>query len=378
MHARKRRIHHDKEVMTRLLATAGVTVNGSNPWDIKVKDDRVYSALLRQGSLGLGESYMDGWWDCEQVDQFIARLISANLENCVRRNKSFLFRTLLGRFVNFQDRKGSLVVGKVHYDISPDLYQKMLDPEMNYSCGYWKDAGSLAEAQRAKLELSCRKLKLEPGMRVLDIGCGFGAFAKYAAQNYKVSVVGVTISRQQAAWAQRACAGLPVEIRFQDYRDVAERFDRVISIGMFEHVGEKNYRKYMETVHRNLCDGGLFLLHTIGTSQERSSTDAWVNKYIFPNSALPSATEIPTACAGKFVLEDWHNLGGDYVRTLRAWYKNFTGQWNTIKQHYDDRFFRMWTYYLSAFMGSFQARHIQVWQVVLSKNYRNREYIPVR
>jgi cyclopropane-fatty-acyl-phospholipid synthase len=374
----RKRTRHAQEVITRLLALAGVTVNGTNPWDITVKDDRVYGALLREGSLGLGESYMNGWWDCEQIDQLIARLIRADIERHVRQNMGFLFKTLLGRFMNFQDRKRALAVGKVHYDIDPDLYQRMLDPEMNYSCGYWKDAQTLDEAQEAKLDLSCRKLKLEPGMKVLDIGCGFGAFAKHAAKNFKVRVVGVTISREQAAWAQKSCLGLPVEIRFQDYRDVQEQFDRAVSIGMFEHVGEKNYREYMDTVYRNLSDDGLFLLHTIGTTQEKTSADAWVNKYIFPNSELPAAKEIPEACAGRFVLEDWHNLGNDYTRTLKAWYRNFTGQWNSLKQNYDERFFRMWTYYLSAFMGSFQARHIQVWQVVLSKNYLNRDYIPIR
>jgi cyclopropane-fatty-acyl-phospholipid synthase len=374
----KKRKNHEKQVVIELLQLAGVTVDGSNPWDIKVKDDRVYPALLREGSLGLGESYMDGWWDCEQVDQLIARLIRADLENQVKQNRKFLLRMLLSRFVNFQDRKRSLQVGRVHYDIDPDLYRRMLDTEMNYSCGYWKDATTLDEAQKAKLELSCRKLKLEPCMRVLDIGCGFGAFAKYAAKNYKVNVVGVTISEQQALWARKNCLGYPVEIRFQDYRDVAEQFDRIISIGMFEHVGERNYKEYMSTVFRNLTDDGLFLLHTIGTSCVESGTDAWVSKYIFPNSILPTAREIPEACAGKFVIEDWHNLGSDYVKTLRAWYKNFTAHWNSLKKNYDERFFRMWTYYLFLFMGSFQARHLQIWQVVLSKNYLNRDYVPIR
>jgi cyclopropane-fatty-acyl-phospholipid synthase len=376
--SKQKRKNYEKQVVTDLLQLAGVTIDGNNPWDIKVKDDRVYPALLRQGSLGLGESYMDGWWDCEEVDQMIARLIQANLENKVKQNKKFLLRMLFGRFMNFQDRKRSLEVGRVHYDIDPDLYRRMLDTEMNYSCGYWKNASNLDEAQRAKLELSCRKLKLEPGMKVLDIGCGFGAFAKYAAKYYKVNVVGVTISEQQALWAAENCRKLPVEIRFQDYRDVAEQFDRVISIGMFEHVGERNYKEYMSTVFRNLTDNGLFLLHTIGTTCVESGTDAWVSKYIFPNSILPTAKEIPEACAGRFVIEDWHNLGSDYVKTLRAWYKNFIAHWNSLKKDYDERFFRMWTYYLFLFMGSFQARHLQIWQVVLSKNYLNRDYVPIR
>lgn len=373
-----KRSKSEQQIVTDLLQLAGITINGINPWDIKVNDDRLYPALLQDGSLGLGESYMAGWWDCEQVDKLIARLIRADLESQVKKNIKFQIRMLLSRFVNFQNHRRALEVGKVHYDIDADLYQLMLDSEMNYSCGYWKNATTLDEAQKAKLELSCRKLQLEPGMRVLDIGCGFGSFAKYAAQHYQVDVVGITISEQQAHWARKNCTGYPVEIRFQDYRDVAELFDRVVSIGMFEHVGKMNYREYMSTVFRNLVDDGLFLLHTIGTTAANSGIDPWVTKYIFPNSALPLAREIPSACAGKFVIEDWHNLGGDYIKTLRAWYKNFIGHWNSLKRNHDERFFRMWTYYLSTFMGGFQARHLQVWQVVLSKKYLNRDYTPVR
>jgi cyclopropane-fatty-acyl-phospholipid synthase len=374
----KKKIDRYKEIVQELLQTAGITVNGPNPWDIMVHDERVYPALLNKGSLGLGESYMAGWWDCKQINQLISRLLRAGVEKHVKHNIKFLIRTLMARFINFQNRRRALEVGKVHYDISPELYQQMLDSEMNYSCGYWKNAANLDQAQKAKLDLSCRKLKLEPGMRVLDIGCGFGAFAKHAAKNYKVEVVGVTISQQQAQWARKNCEGYPVDIRFQDYRDVDERFDRAVSIGMFEHVGGLNYKEYMDTVYRNLSDEGLFLLHTIGTSQPHNGTDPWVLKYIFPNSELPTAKEIPTACAGEFVLEDWHNLGSDYVKTLSAWYKNFNQHWNNLRTNYDERFYRMWTYYLFAFIGRFQARHIQVWQIVLSKNYLNKDYEPVR
>jgi cyclopropane-fatty-acyl-phospholipid synthase len=373
-----KRKNKSKTVVTQLLQLAGITVDGTNPWDIKVRDERIYPALLKEGSLGLGESYMDGWWDCERIDLLIDRLILADLEKHVRQNKKFLLRTLLSRFVNYQNRKRSLQVGQVHYDIDPALYKLMLDAEMNYSCGYWKEAASLDEAQQAKLELSCRKLQLEPGMKVLDIGCGFGAFAKYAAKNFQVEVVGVTISKQQAGWAKENCRGYPVDIRFQDYRDVSDRFDRVISIGMFEHVGDRNYKEYMSTVHRNLEDGGLFLLHTMGTTCNKSGTDAWVSKYIFPNSILPTAKDIPDACTGKFKIEDWHYFGDDYVKTLRAWYENFTAHWNTLRKKYDERFFRMWTYYLLLFAGSFQSKHLQVWQVVLSKNYLNKHYTAIR
>ena len=369
--------NREQRIITDLLRLAGIAINGTNPWDIIVHDNRVYPALLHEGSLGLGESYMAGWWDCEQLDQLIARLIKADLENQVKTSVKFQIRMLLSKIINFQNRRRALEVGKVHYDIDPNLYRCMLDSEMNYSCGYWKNASTLEEAQRAKLELSCLKLKLEPGMKVLDIGCGFGAFAKHAAKYHKVKVVGITISEQQATWARKNCEGNSVEIRFQDYRDVAEHFDRIVSIGMFEHVGKKNYQEYMATVFRNLVDDGLFLLHTIGTNS-KDGVDPWVTKYIFPNSALPMAQEIPNACAGHFVIEDWHNLGYDYVKTLSAWYKNFIRYWNSLGKTHDERFYRMWTYYLSVFMGGFQARQLEVWQVVLSKNHQDRDYVPVR
>lgn len=375
--SKSKRGNREQRLITNLLNIAGISINGQNPWDIQVNDSRVYSALLHKGSLGLGESYMAGWWDCEQVDQLIARLIKADLEKHVKESLKFQIRMLLSKFINFQSRRRALEVGKVHYDIDVNLYSKMLDSEMNYSCGYWRHARNLDEAQRAKLELSCRKLKLEPGMKVLDIGCGFGAFAKHAAVHHKVKVVGVTISKEQAAFARKNCEGIDVEIRLQDYRDVSEKFDRLVSIGMFEHVGKRNYPEYMATAFRNLVDDGLFLLHTIGTTA-KSGIDPWVTKYIFPNSALPMAEEIPSACAGKFVIEDWHNLGGDYIRTLKAWYQNFMGHWNSLQDNHDERFYRMWTYYLSVFMGAFQSKRLEVWQVVLSKNFWNGRYTPVR
>lgn len=367
----------EQQLLTHLLELAGITINGTNPWDITIHDERVYSALLQRGSLGLGESYMAGWWDCDQLDQLISRLIKAGLEKRVKKSFKFQIRILLEKFINFQSRRRALEVGKVHYDIDPNLYRCMLDSEMNYSCGYWRDAHTLDEAQRAKLELSCQKLKLEPGMKVLDIGCGFGAFAKHAAEYHNVKVVGITISEQQAAWARKNCEGKAVEIRFQDYREVSESFDRIVSIGMFEHVGKKNYQEYMAAVFRNLVDDGLFLLHTIGTTA-KGGIDPWVTKYIFPNSVLPMAQEIPAACAGRFVIEDWHNLGGDYIKTLKAWYHNFLRHWHSLNKNHDERFFRMWTYYLSAFIGGFQARRLEVWQVVLSKNYQGKDYLPVR
>jgi len=354
---------HDR--IEHILSLADIALNGRRPWDIHVHNDKFYQAVLKYGSLGLGESYMDGWWDAAQVDEFFSRALKANLQNKILSLQDF-FCYLQALILNLQCQKRSYAVGKKHYDIGNDLYECMLDKRMIYSCAFWKNVESLDQAQEAKLDMVCRKLELKPGMRVLDIGCGWGGMAEFAAQNYGVEVLGITISREQAALARQRCAGLPVKIRLQDYRNLNDTFDRVLSLGMFEHVGYKNYRTFMEKVCRLLKDDGLFLLHTIGSNRSQKNTDSWIQKYIFPNSMLPSAKQISAAIEGVFVLEDWHAFGADYDKTLMHWYENFKNSWHSLRKEYDERFFRMWKYYLLSCAGSFRARANQLWQIVLS------------
>jgi len=348
-----------------LLAEADVRIGGEREWDLQVHDGRFYARVLAQGSLGLGESYMDGWWDARSLDGFLFRLMQADLDRRVR-GLGEVRDALLARLLNLQSRRRSREVGRRHYDLGNDLYAAMLGRRLIYSCGYWRQAGNLDDAQVAKLDLVCRKLHLQPGMRVLDIGCGWGEALKYAAARYGVSGVGVTISREQAEFARALCADLPVEIRLQDYRDVEERFDAVFSIGMFEHVGVRNYRTYFQTVRRCLYGDGLFLLHTIGGNVSRNRTDPWIARYIFPNSMLPSAAQVTAACEGLFVMEDWHNFGPDYDRTLQAWRDNIEASWGRLDARYDERFRRMWRFYLAGSMATFRSRRAQLWQVVLS------------
>ena len=274
--------------------------------------------------------------------------------------------------------KGPIRIGEHHYDKGNDLYKAMLDKRLTYTCGYWKKAKTLDQAQEAKLDLVCKKLNLKPGQKILDIGCGWGSFAKYAAEKYKVKVVGITVSKEQIAFAKKLCKGLPIEIRLQDYRDIREKFDHIVSLGMFEHVGVKNYRKYMKVVHRCLKDDGLFLLHTIGRNKSLTTSDPWAEKYIFPNSMLPSIKQIGESIEELFVMEDWHNFGTDYDKTLMAWFTNFRKNWNKIKKNYDERFYRMWKYYLLASAGLFRARKGQLWQIVLSKKGVPKGYNSIR
>ena len=359
-------MEHFKEQIERLLISADVRINGSRPWDIEVHNKELYRRVLSQGSLGLGESYMDGWWDCYALDEFFYKILSAELDEKVR-NWKVLIQHLRASFLNLQRKSRAFYIGERHYDIGNELYKLMLDKRMAYSCAYWKRAGTLDQAQEAKLDLIARKINLKKGMKVLDIGCGWASFAKYAAEKYGAEVTGVTVSKEQVKLGSEQCKGLPVEIRLQDYRDLDEKFDHVVSVGMIEHVGQKNYRTFMKVVHRCLKDGGLFLLHTIGGNKSVKNCDPWIEKYIFPNGMIPSIKQLATSFEGLFVVEDWQNYGADYDRTLMAWFKNFDENWNKIKHIYDERFYRMWKYYLLASAGSFRARKNQLWQIVLSK-----------
>jgi len=368
--------------VTALLAEAEVQVDGSRPWDLQVHDPHFYARVLGQGSLGLGESYMEGWWDSASLDGMLTRVLDARLDQRVH-GAGELWDALRARLFNLQTRQRSREVGERHYDLGNDLYTAMLGKRLVYSCGYWTQAdgsvlGSLDMAQEAKLDLVCRKLQLKPGMRVLDIGCGWGDGLKYAAERYGISGVGVTISREQADYARTLCAGLPIEIRLQDYREIQGPFDAVFSIGMFEHVGVKNYHTYFEAAQRCLPPGGLFLLHTIGGNRSVTHTDPWIARYIFPNSMLPSAMQIAGAVEGLLVMEDWHNFGADYDLTLQAWRDNVERAWPILDARYDERFRRMWRFYLAASMATFRIRQSQLWQVLFSNGGVPGGYLAAR
>ena len=360
----------------RLIVPADIRIDGDRPWDVRVHDDRLYQRVLAHGTLGLGEAYMDGWWDCDAIDEMVHRAHGSGIAQRLV-SPTTLLRVAEAKIRNLQRGERAYEVGRRHYDVGNDLYRAMLDPRMIYSCAYWRHADDLAAAQEAKLELVRNKLMLEPGMRVLDIGCGWGGAARYLAERAEVEVVGITVSDEQAKHARAAVDGLPVEIRVQDYRDVTERFDRVYSIGMFEHVGVKNYRTYMAKVREQLDDpSGLTLLHTIGGNRSSSRTDPWMDRYIFPNSMLPTASQISTAAEGELTLEDWHGFGPDYDRTLMAWHANVSAAWDDLPDGYDARFRRMWDFYLLVSAGGFRARYLQLWQVVFSRDGLPDVYAP--
>ena len=370
-----------KALLEDLLARADIKINGSRPWDMQVHDDRLYDRVLGYGTLGFGEGYMDGWWDAEAIDQLICRILKFDLRSNLRVDFATIVTMARSRLLNLQRRK-VYEVGEKHYDIGNELYSAMLDKRMIYSCGYWKDAQNLDAAQEAKLDLICRKAGLKDGMRVLAIGSGWGGFLRFAAERYGVEGVGLTISKEQADYANANRGNLPVETRLQDYLSMDGKFDRIISVGMFEHVGVKNYRAYMEKVADLLNPDGLFVLHTIGGGLSQTHGDPWADKYIFPNGMLPSPLQLGKAIEGLFVMEDWHNFGAYYDPTLMAWLANFEAAWPELSSayggKYDERFHRMWRYYLASFAGAFRARIIQLWQVVLSPNGVEGGYASIR
>ncbi len=365
--------------VAEVFSLAGIEIGGRRPWDLQVHDERFYARLLAGGDLAAGESYMDGWWDAEALDELCTRVHRANLPALVGGWEMF-WLALKGRILNRQRRSRAAEVAERHYNLGNDIYRAMLDLRMQYTCAYWKDAATLDQAQENKLRLICRKIQLRPGMTVLDLGGGFAGLSHFMASEYGCRVVMYNISAAQVAYGREWCSGLPVRIEQKDYREAAREtatFDRVVSVGLCEHIGVKNYRGFLEMAHGLLSPGGLFLLHTIGGNQSYTCTDAWIDKYIFPNGMTPSVTQLGKAMEGLWVVEDWHNFGPDYDKTLMAWWHNFDRAWPSLEGKYDERFYRMWKYYLLGCAGGFRARRLQLWQLVLSKG-DIPSYTPVR
>lgn len=356
-----------REMVESVLSRAGVAIDGKNPWDITVHDERFFARVLMEKNLGLGEAYLDGWWDCRRTDEFICRILRSRLDVSLKGGVKYLPLLLPGLLFNLQSKARAHIVAKHHYNLDNELFLSFLDSYNQYSCAYFEGTADLNQAQQKKLDLICRKTALVRTDHVLDIGCGWGGFARYAAETYGCTVTAVNISSEQIRYAAEFCEGLPVRFLERDYREIEGRFDKIVSVGMFEHVGWKNYRTFMRVVHRCLNDNGIFLLHTIGGNESTTSCDPWITKYIFPNGMLPSIAQISRSIEGLFAVEDWHNLGPHYDPTLMAWNGNFQRAWPGLRVRYDERFKRMWEYYLLSCAGAFRARSNQVWQIVLTK-----------
>lgn len=360
-----------ESVVRELFELADIQINGTRPGDITVHDARFYERTLRDASIGFGESYMDDWWETDALDVTIDKLMRANIKQKIQGSWKLKALTVKAMLLNLQAKTRSGASVEAHYDIGNDLYTRMLDERMVYTCAYWKDAKTLQEAQNAKLDLVARKVGLKPGMRVLDLGCGWGGMASWAAEKYGCSVIGVTLSKDQVAlgnelWGPKG-KKLDVELRLCDYRDVQGTFDRVISIGMMEHVGPKNHRHMLQVMHDRLKDDGVALIHTIANNRSLRHGTPFIEKYIFPNAVAPSLAQMGRAMEGLFVPEDMHNIGPDYDPTLMAWWANFDRTYSEISHRYDRRFYQMWKFYLLAAAGASRSRDGQLYQVVMTK-----------
>ncbi|KJF83138.1 cyclopropane fatty acyl phospholipid synthase [Photobacterium angustum] len=367
----------NKELFSNLLNQADIKINGDRPWDIIVNDDKLFDNILSQGTIAFGEGYMDHLWDCQRIDILVSKLLRANIEEKLSGTDKFKIAAKIGvskikNLINHQSLSRVKEDVPFHYDIGNDLYTNMLDDRMAYTCAYWKGAKNLNEAQENKMELICRKLDLKPGMRLLDIGCGWSSFMNYAAEKYGVICDGLTLSQEQMKLGQKIAdnKGLPVRIILEDYREYqpVQQYDRIVSIGMIEHVGPENYNEFFDCANKFLKDDGIFLLHTIGSPVSVTQTDPWINKYIFPNGVVPSIAQLSSALEGKMNIEDVHNFGPDYDLTLMAWCENFERNWHKISDQYNERFYRMWRYYLLSCAGAFRSRDLNLLQFSLTKN----------
>jgi cyclopropane-fatty-acyl-phospholipid synthase len=356
----------EKDRLIGLLKEAGVAVNGPDPWDLQVHSEEMWTRLLAQGSLGFGEAYMDGLWDARDLAEFFNRVLRSQINRKLKITPNLLWQIAQAKILNMQTVARSKRVAHVHYS-ETEAYMASLDARMTGSCGYWPEGvDTLDAAQEAKLDLVCRKIGLKPGQLVWDIGCGWGAFMGFAAEKYGARCVGVTVSPDQAAYGRERYRDLPVEFQVKDYREFAGKTDHVVSMGMFEHVGHKNYRAYFEKARDVIRDDGLFMMHTIASRTTTETIEAWLEKYIFPGGVIPSMAQIGKAIDGLWAVVDVHNIGPHYDRTLCAWYENFEKKWTRRATPEDERFFRMWKYYLLCCAGGFRARVLQVWQFVLS------------
>ena len=359
----------------KILQKAGIEVNGNNPWDIQVKDKSGYIDTALFGTLGFGDAYINKKWEVEKMDVFFEKILKSKSNNIgiffekIQRLRDWVINTQAG--------KKAFEVGEKHYDLGNEMYGHMLGESMGYSAGFYlKENNSLEEAQYEKFDRICRKLKLEPGMNVLEIGAGWGTFAKHAAKNYGVSVVGLTVSEEQKKFAEKRCEGLDVKFLLLDYQKIGSGynnyFDRVVSIEMIEAVGKKNFNTYFEIISRTLKDNGLCAIQAIMGSGEH---DTFISTRIFPNGILPSLLDISKNIEGKLKIKEVESFGSDYDKTLMSWDKNFRDNWDKIKNIkskegkylYDEKFYRMWRYYLMCCAGSFRAKHIDVWQIVFYK-----------
>lgn len=356
-----------KHLITYLFSRADIRVGGSRSWDIEVTDPRFFRTLMKRGSLGLGEAYMDGWWRAEDLEAFFYRCIKSNLYQASQSLPFHVRRRLLDKLNNQQNRNKSVRVARQHYNLGNDLFFEFLGHYKNYSCGYFRDTDDLCQAQLKKMQQICREMAFKSGERVLDVGGGWGEIARHVATNHECQITSINISDEQITHARRHCAGLPVEIKKLDYRDLDKGFDKILVIAMLTHVGPKNYRVFMETLHRCLEPGGTVLIESVGSPTDKINCEPWTDKYIFPGGVIPSLRQIDRAIDGLFTRERTAEFGDYYHLTMRAWHENFTRAWPQLQLRYPEKVRLMFEYFFLSVAAAFRARSLLHWHIVLRK-----------
>jgi cyclopropane-fatty-acyl-phospholipid synthase len=365
----------------------------ADPPRVALRDRKAEWELLRRPELAFGELYMNGRADVVHgtLDEVLGTVSRNAMRNDAPAWLRLLFKTRIALRALHQRNDPNRARRNIahHYDIGNDLYSLFLDEDQQYSCAYFEnDAQTLEEAQLAKRRHIAAKLFVEPGQSVLDIGCGWGGLGLYLARTAGANVTGVTLSQEQLAVAnQRAAeAGLSNHARFelQDYRHVRGKFDRIVSVGMFEHVGVNYFKQFFEKIAASLNDDGIALLHTIGRTDGPGATSPWVDKYIFPGGYIPGLSEIvPHIERAGLIILDIEVLRLHYAKTLQDWADRFQANREKAKTMYDERFCRMWEFYLTGARFAFLYEHHVVWQIQLAKDiyalpHITRDYIAAR
>lgn len=362
--------------VTQVFNNAGILLDDDDsPYNIQlVKPDKFFRAVALRGHDGFADAYMKGYWECTALDQCVFKLLSSGAIDSLRFHPSNLRLCVSDLFRNKQ-KPGRAQRNVSHHYNRGAVFEVMLDRTRSYSCGHWALARNLEDAQIAKLDLVCLKLGLKPGMSFCDIGCGWGALLRHAAKKYGCASAGITLSTDQRDYIGSpdfdSPEDVPLTARLDDYRNLHGQYDRIASVGMFEHVGRKNARNFMRCVDRYLKPGGLFLLHTIASRHSSPSLNhpelPWIEKNIFPGGSLLSMGQITTAAQGIFKVLDQENFGPYYDLTLMEWAKNFKEGWESIKSLYSEEFYRMWLYYLYSCAAGFRSGRLELFQIVLAK-----------
>jgi len=356
-----------RRAVEQVFEGAGVRCNGSRLFDPQILDDRFYTACATRGTLGFGESYVANWWACDDLEELAYRLTVSRINQVGRFAPLLAMSYLVSLLRNNQTLERSRRVADRHYNIGNDLFFSFLGRYRNYSCALFEGTESLDAAQKAKMERICELLELSERDHLLDVGGGWGHLARHAALQHGCTVTSINIADEQITYAREMCAGLPVDVRKCDYRQLTGRYTKAAVVAMFTHVGSKNHRTFFECIHRCLPEGSRLVMETVGSSHSNVTLEPWTERHIFPGGVVPSLRQIDHAASGLFVRGYTREFGSHYVLTLRAWYDNLMAAWPELSTRYSESTLRTFEYFFLTVAGTFRAGRLKHWHLVMSK-----------